>query len=108
MANSFPDLVQGYLYRCFTQGTPPRADELARFLGMSRTTLNELFAEYFDETPAVYLKRAHIEYVKGVLVNTGDTIKLIAKRAGFGNDRSLYRLFQHFERTTPTQYRRKR
>lgn len=90
-----------YLAWCYAYETPPRVQELASFLGMSRSTLHRVTREILNETPARVLKQEQLVFAKYLLATTDLDVTTIAYRAAFGTRRSLYRMFRQLESATP-------
>jgi AraC-like DNA-binding protein len=93
--------VREYLHWCFNESTAPRADELAGFLGISRATLCRRFGTAGLASPAAYLKAEQLAYAKELLRASSQSIATVAAAAGFGSDRSLYRMCWRMHQQTP-------
>ena len=98
-------LVTAYLKWCYSHETPPRVEELARFIGVSRATLHRLVVETFATTPSSLLKDSQLAFAKHLIRTTNQTLTSIAYNAGFGTRGSLFRAFREREGTTPGQLR---
>lgn len=83
------------------------ADILKRF-PISRRTLEQRFRENIQCSPAEEIRRARFEHVCRLLLETDQSIAVIADRSGFASGPGLSRAFhQHFGET-PGQYRQSR
>jgi AraC-like DNA-binding protein len=57
-----------YVRVCLAEGTPPRASDLARVLGVSRGTLTSAFKRHPGTTPSSYLRERQLAYAKAFLL----------------------------------------
>jgi AraC family transcriptional regulator len=98
-------LVERYLDDCKAGRTQPRSDELARFLNLSRTTLCDYFNRYVGEPPSAFLKRAHLRFMKVLLLESKGPVRALAEKAGFDEERSFFRSFRRLAGMTPGEFR---
>lgn len=83
--------------------TPAKA---AAKLGISRRTLERLFARHVGHSPAAEIGRARLERVRELLAETDLSLGVIARRVGIGHVETLHRVFKKRFGTTPGGYRR--
>jgi AraC-like DNA-binding protein len=79
-------------------------DELARLVGSNKSTLNLAFRHLTGNAMYEYLIKVRIEQAKLLLVNTNNTIEVVAKNVGL--DRSnLIKQFKKITGMTPLKWR---
>lgn len=78
---------------------------VARHVGVSRSRLDEKFMEVLGHTPHEELVLAHLARARQLLVDTAWTMERVAREAGFGTSRTLYRTFIERLQMTPAAYR---
>lgn len=79
---------------------------LARKCGMSERNFYRKYVDETGTTPARAVERLRIEMARFLLVDTGLTIKTIAKKCGFPSEEILRRSFSRLLSTSPREYRR--
>jgi AraC-like DNA-binding protein len=89
-----------YLAWCFRRGTPPHVGELARMLGMTPSRFQRHFKRICGENPSRVLKRLQVRRAERLL-GQGKSVEQAALRAGFVNQRTIYRAFHSAFGTTP-------
>lgn len=77
--------------------------DLARASGLSRTALNDLFRDHAQESPAVFLRRARVEHVCGLLAS-GIRPLDAAAASGFGSSSAFHQQFTSQTGMTPGAY----
>jgi transcriptional regulator GlxA family with amidase domain len=80
--------------------------ELASLAAMSPRTFARRFVQETGTTPQRWLIGQRILLAEQLLEETGETVDLIAERAGFGNATALRHHFRAWRATTPQAYRR--
>jgi len=80
---------------------------LAMELGTNRTYLSNLINQYLRTTFTNYVNAYRVQYAKGLLLNTDDTIEEIFQAAGFQSRTTFWRAFAHVEGCTPKDFRKK-
>lgn len=83
-------------------------EQLARRLGLSRSSLYRLFRENGLPSPARLLEQTRLEIAEKALRETGDTVLSVAMASGFGSLSSFYRAFQRIHGHAPGRNRRSR
>ncbi|OSM42280.1 helix-turn-helix domain-containing protein [Nesterenkonia sp. PF2B19] len=78
---------------------------VARRLGISRRSLEKLFADHGSTTPAAHLRRPRIRRAERLLVRSDATIAAIAHAAGFSDERTFYRAFRRCHDMSPHEWR---
>jgi LacI family transcriptional regulator len=81
-------------------------DLAAANLGVSRRTLERMFAQHVGHTPATEISNARLERVRELLIVSGLPLAHIAHRTGFFHVETLQRLFKKRFRIAPGAYRR--
>lgn len=80
-------------------------DLIADHLGFSSSYLRHLFKEATQVTLADFILLQRIEQVKYLLVNTEDTLAIIASKTGFQTRSHFFSAFKKATGCTPSQYR---
>ena len=70
-----------------------RTEELASEAGVSTRSLSRLFHGSLNVSPADFVERVRINLARRRLLETGDTIELVAHKCGFGSLRRMNRAF---------------
>jgi transcriptional regulator GlxA family with amidase domain len=78
---------------------------LAARVGMSDRTFVRRYKQETGCTPAKAIERLRVEAAQRRLCDTGDSIKRIARRCGFGSEETMRRGFLRIARVTPQDYR---
>ena len=81
-------------------------DNVARHVGVSRSTLERRFRLLLDRTPADEIQRARLSRVRDFLRFTDQTLEQIAAATGFDRPQTLSELFRRVEGVTPGQFRK--
>jgi AraC-like DNA-binding protein len=79
------------------------AEELARRLGVCRTTLMTAFRKHTGSTLSEYVMRVRVKAAIRLL-RSGESQERIAEQVGLGNGGGLIRAFRHLYGMTPRQY----
>src|SRR6266850_2124802 len=98
-------VIERYLRYCFRVESPPRVTELARFLGVSRVTLNRWARHNLRASTSDYLKEQQLSEAMRLLRDTSMSTTSIGYRAGFGTRRTFYRAFTRRTGIGPAEYR---
>ena len=98
------ETIDRYLRFCFTRETSPRVSEFARTLGVSQATLVKAVKMSRGTTPAKYLKARQLACAKQLL-RQGLSMERVARRAGYGSTRALFRSFKAATGRTPAAFR---
>jgi AraC-like DNA-binding protein len=88
---------------------PARAwtlEELAKQVGLSRSTLAERFNHLVGVPPIQYLAKWRIQLAASLLRSTRDSLAQIAERVGYGSEVALSHAFKRQVGVAPTTYRR--
>ena len=80
--------------------------DLARKVGLSRTTLAARFRELVGEPPMSYLARLRLGQAAGYLSTTDKTVGQIARLVGYESEASLSKAFRRAFGRAPGEYRR--
>jgi AraC-like DNA-binding protein len=81
-------------------------NQLAKLLGSSRSSLNRVFQNRFQESPINYFIRLKMEAAKSLLANTGMRIQEIAARVGYANPLYFSTIFKKRVDQSPREYRK--
>ncbi len=82
--------------------------ELAERVGVSWEHLTRSFHRETGCTPVKYLTDIRLQAAMNNLLNTEDTIEVVAQRNGFANGNYFNKVFRKYTGLTPTQYRKQR
>jgi len=83
-----------------------RFEDVARDHGMSIRNFMRRFQAATGDKPLHYLQRLRIETAKGLLANTGKSIKTISYEVGYDDASFFARLFRQHTGLSPNPYRR--
>lgn len=84
---------------------PIGVDDVVRYIGVSRRTLEVRFFKATDRSIATEIQYHRLLRAKRLLTQTDDPVASIAEPSGFCNFRSLLHAFHAVEGCTPTEYR---
>jgi LacI family transcriptional regulator len=85
---------------------PLKVSSILQGIPTSRRTLERRFRETLGRTIHDEIRRAHVEQAKRLLVETRESLKVVAARAGFSDPQQFSRVFRSSEGLTPQRYRR--
>ncbi len=80
-------------------------DQLAQDLGVSRSSLNRIFAAELDTSPSAEMQRQRLARAKLLLASTQMPIKAVAAACGFCHMAHLSNVFRRMVGCTPSHYR---
>lgn len=81
-------------------------DELAQHAGMSRSTLTQRFARYFEQGPMAYLADWRLELAAESLRTTNRSVLQIADEIGYDSEAAFNRAFKRRFDAPPARYRK--
>jgi AraC-like DNA-binding protein len=84
---------------------PWSLDELAREVGLSRSSLAERFAQLVGAPPMQYLTQWRIQLAAGLLSSTPLGLGELAERVGYGSETALSRAFKRQVGLSPAHWR---
>ena len=90
--------------RFFTLGV----NDLTYELGVSRTHLNRIFYELYNESPHDYLLKSKMEYAAQLLEYTDYSIKEISNLTGYSSSSQFSNNFKEIYNMTPYEYKKKK
>lgn len=97
--------AEHYLQECFRLRTAARVTEFAERLGLTRPHVSEVVIGLFGKPlRAVFLDR-QIQRAEELLASTTYPIREIAVRCAFGTERTFFRAFRAYRKTSPAAYR---
>jgi transcriptional regulator GlxA family with amidase domain len=82
-------------------------EELAAHVGMSPRTLSRWCRKQLGESPAQVVRRLRLDEARRQLEETNSPLKVVAARAGLGDQSTLWRVFVHDLGVTPAEYRQR-
>ena len=91
MAGCLCEQLESYLAWCFEHQTPPRVQEWADQLGISRSTLHRRCIGELSDSPAHVIKRIQRHYARRLRTQKQLTRTELVLQAGFGTTRTLER-----------------
>lgn len=122
--NAFLDVLMGLKNTIEHQGVPkPLAEQIRCFIedhlldpslsqtmiasefGMTQSNLSKFFKKSWNLNMTDYINQARVVRSIPYLQNTKMSLTDIAAAVGFGNSKTLIRVFKKYEDTTPGQYR---
>lgn len=80
-------------------------DDMAHFVGMSRSTLAQKIRQLFNLSPADFLREARIKHACELLRTTDMQMKEIAYACGFSDPKYFTKCFKQSTGKTPSQYK---
>ena len=80
-------------------------DDMAAAVNMSRRNFTRVFRERVGMTAGEYLERLRADVAGGLLSGTRLNLEQIARRAGFGSEQTLRRVFVRHYGVSPREYR---
>lgn len=83
---------------------PISVGDMAENCSMSARSFSRRYAASVGVTPAHSLEMMRVDTAKNLLVETDLSIKVIAKRCGFGDQEKMRRAFHRHLRTSPSSY----
>lgn len=81
---------------------------MVKKVGVSRRTLERLFAEDVGHSPSDEINRVRLARVQALLVGTDNSLEDVARVAGFSYAESMRRAFKARFGIAPGQYRREK
>lgn len=87
---------------------PITVRQVAEAAGIAQQNLNRLFHRYVGHTVNAELIRLRVEQFKRLLVTSDEPLEELARRAGFGSAKHVYRTFKGLTGQTPAEYREER
>jgi transcriptional regulator GlxA family with amidase domain len=83
---------------------PFQLDSLARYLGVSKRTINRRFNDALGKTPITYLQALRIETGKRFLETTKMSVESVAELVGYGDVNSFSRVFKRLTGLSPREH----
>ncbi|MBO5316676.1 MAG: helix-turn-helix transcriptional regulator [Clostridia bacterium] len=80
-------------------------DEISKKMNLSRSYVQHLYKEFFNESIIIDVVNSRIEYAKYLLTSTDMTIGNIASVCGYKNEVHFMRMFKQRVGSTPSKYR---
>ena len=86
---------------------PVTVEDIADYVGISRSYLFRSFQTYMNCSPKEYLTEYRIRQACRLLKETGLSVSAIAYSVGFENNLYFSKAFRKVKKTSPTEYREK-
>jgi AraC-like DNA-binding protein len=83
-----------------------RVADLVRVLHFSPNRFGEVFRKSFDCTPHQYIMRERVRRAQNLLLVSGDSLREIATKCGFGHQAHLSNVFRKMMGQSPGRWRR--
>jgi AraC-like DNA-binding protein len=80
-------------------------DELAKLVGLSRSTLAQRFTHLIGQPPMQYLTRWRMQLAAGLLVSGREPISRIAEAVGYDSEAAFNRAFRRTVGPPPAAWR---
>ncbi len=80
--------------------------DVVRKLCVARRTLEQRFIRLMGRTPAAEIRRVRIEVAKRLLIETDQSVALVARNSGFSQQDLFSRTFRRSVGAPPSEYRR--
>ena len=84
---------------------PWQTEELTSEAGVSERSLSRIFRGSLNVSPADFVEQVRIDLARRRLLETSDTIELVAHGCGFGSLRRMDRAFARTVGISPTEFR---
>ena len=101
-----PALVKALSFIRQNAAQPIQVNDVARHAGVSRRILELRFMQHLKRSPAMEIRRSHLERAKRLLAETEMPIPNVAEAAGFGSPEYLAYAFKLDTGLSPLQFRR--
>jgi len=103
----FASLVRAFLYMKEHMGRDLNQDDIARRVGMSRSYFSQCFKKFAGgELFGDVLRKMRIERASELLGRTGLSVREVANRVGFDDEKYFSRVFREKMSVLPTEYRK--
>ena len=80
------------------------ATQLAEMSGIGETYYRNIFIAVFNTPPTKYIRQYRVDKAKELLVNTSDSIDVIAIKVGFANASYFCKVFKSLTGITPSEF----
>lgn len=97
------DVAHDYLVKNYM--TNISIQELANFIGISRSHLFRLFQERYDTSPKKFLQNYRMSVAGNLLQGSDLSISEVAERVGYEDPFQFSKLFSKFHQLSPTDFR---
>lgn len=82
-----------------------KLSDVARATGTNRTYISAYFNNEAESTFYGFVNRYRIDYACQLLLNSSDSLKLIAEQSGFNSPQSFIRVFRKIKGMAPSEFR---
>lgn len=107
LAGSQTYLAQALRYIQYNYAAPIGVNDIACFVGISRSQLYRAFQQEFQQSPHEYLKKHRISEACTLLRGGGLTVAEVAGSVGFNDPLYFSRVFRQIKHCTPTAYQKR-
>jgi AraC-like DNA-binding protein len=97
-------LIRGWIRTHLMQ--PIYLEDLAQVAGMSRYHFNRLFHKAAGMPPMRFVREMRVDAARGLLLNTGMPLRVIAPMVGFNDEFQLSRVFREITGQSPAGLRK--
>ena len=101
-----PALVKALSFIRQNAARPIQVNDVARHAGISRRILELRFMQHLKRSPAMEIRRCHLERAKRLLAETEMPVPDVAEAAGFGSPEYLAYAFKQGTGVSPLQFRK--
>jgi AraC-like DNA-binding protein len=98
-------VIEMYLEDCYEARSGARIKELAHNIGVTRPHVSAVLRRVFGKPAREVLWERQVAYAERLLADTTLSLSEIALAAGFGTERTFYRVFRAHRGMTPGEYR---
>lgn len=81
--------------------------EVADFIGISRSYLYRKFKDKYDMSPQYFLQKCKMELAKNILIEQNDPIYIVAEKVGYLDQLQFSKAFKNYYNLSPLNYREK-
>lgn len=93
-------------YITYNYSQPITIEEIANYIGISRSQLYRVFIEVFNKPPKQYLSEYRINQALRLLKNPQLTINTVGRSVGFEDSLYFSRMFKKYKGISPSDYRK--
>lgn len=98
-------VIEMYLDDCYKAQSGARIKELAHYIGVTRPHVSAVLRRVFGKPAREVFWERQIAYAERLFADTTMSLAEIALAAGFGTERTLYRVFRLQRGMTPGECR---
>jgi len=95
---AFDYITNNYMY-------PITIQEVADFIGISRSYLYRQFRDEYDKSPQQFLQDYRMDIASALLLSTKNKIYIIAEKVGYNDQLQFSKIFKKYFDVSPSDYR---